>query len=116
MLVTGDNQISVARQGAGQHMIVVGIVGDDPWHAGRCSHGREAPDLADNPQRRQSREREALGEFLARYHVEQLRHQHSAATQYENLGPGVIKQAPGWAMGRKQRRNQGIRIEDDAHG
>lgn len=76
MLVPGDDEIGLGRDGTGEHMIVVGIVGDHARHVGRRGHGSEAPDLAHDAKGRQPRRRQALGELLARYHVEEFRHQH----------------------------------------
>ena len=32
LAISGDDQFGVCRNGCGDHMIVIGIIGDDPWH------------------------------------------------------------------------------------
>lgn len=34
MLVAGNDQVGVGGQGASQHLIIVGILFDHPWHLG----------------------------------------------------------------------------------
>lgn len=72
-------------------MIVVRIAGDDSWNIGWNSHDGQAPYLADDSDGRQTGSGKALGELLARQHVEQLGHQYRAAAQLENLRHGVIE-------------------------
>lgn len=57
MPVAGDDQIGLGGKRAGEHMIVVGIVGDDARHLDRHHHHRQAPNLADDAQRRQPRKK-----------------------------------------------------------
>ena len=47
MLITGDDQIHLTRQGAGNHMIIVGIVFDHARHRQRRNQQSQAPQLGD---------------------------------------------------------------------
>ena len=101
MPVAGDDQVGLSGQRAGEYVIVVGIVGDDTRHAGWYRNGGQAPDLADDSHWCQAGLCKAPEEFLARYHIGQLGHEHRTAAQFESLRPGCVEQAPGRAMGRQ---------------
>jgi hypothetical protein len=72
MLVARDDQIGIACQGTGKHIIVVWIARNYPRHANRGSHDGQAPYISHDSKWSQPRLRKPLGKFFARCYVHQL--------------------------------------------
>ena len=111
MFVAGDNQIGPSGQGAGEHVVVVGIVLDHARHFLGRGHVGQAPLLRDDALRRQAGLRQARRELLTRENIEQFSQQRCAAAQLEDLRSYLIKQTARRAAWRDYPGNQRICIQ-----
>jgi len=115
MLIPGDDQIGVAGECAGQHMIIIGIALNHGRHRLGRGHVRQAAQIGDDALRRQTGLREARRELPARDHIEQFRQERRAAAQLEDLRPCAIDQTARRTARRNHPRHQRIGVQHDPH-
>lgn len=115
MLIARYDQIRLRSHGAGDDMVIIGIVGDYARYIVRCDYVRYAAQFTDDAQWHQPGLSQARGEFFARKHIKQLRQKYSAAAYLECLCSCSINQPTRRAACRDYAGDQRVGVEHNPH-
>ena len=95
VLVAGDDQLGIDRQGTGEHLVIVGVIGHHAWHGGRLHHDGRVLIAFEQLVQCHAAEDDGAGKFRCVESRCQFRQQCRAGVKRYLAKRGGLQQTPG---------------------